>query len=334
MNIDFSQFPRRSYSVQSTPIHKLERLSHYLGGPEIYIKRDDQLGLAGGGNKTRKLEFLVGDAIEQGADTLITCGALQSNHCRLTAASAALEGLKCRLVLQEVVSEIKDHHTNGNRFLDDLLGVEMIKTVSSDTDLLTAMGDFSIEASAQGCKVYSIPIGGSNALGTLGYVVCANEILSQAASMNIIFDHVICPSGSGATQAGLEAGFRISKSEVSVIGITVSRPGKSQESKVNQLVWEVRLLLGSDHGEESGSVVCNGDYLGEGYSLPTPEMIEAVRLVARLESILLDPVYTGKAMAGLIDLIRKGEFRSDQIILFVHTGGAPALFANTQFFTE
>ncbi|HIG31232.1 MAG TPA: D-cysteine desulfhydrase [Verrucomicrobiales bacterium] len=332
--MDFSQFSRRFYSVHATPIQKLERLSRFLGGPEIYIKRDDLLGLAGGGNKTRKLEFLVGDAIQQGADTLITCGALQSNHCRLTAAAAALEGLKCRLVLQEVVSGIEAHHTNGNRFIDELLGVEIIKTVSSDTDLMAAMGDFSMEASARGCKVYSIPVGGSNALGTLGYVACANEILTQSASMNLNFDHVICPSGSGGTQAGLEAGFRISKSDVSVIGITVSRPGKSQESKVNQLVWEVQLLLGSDHGEASGSAICNGDYFGEGYSLPTPEMIEAVRLVARLESILLDPVYTGKAMTGLIDLIRKGEFRSDQIVLFVHTGGAPALFANTQLFSD
>jgi len=325
--MNLSQFPRRRYTVGATPIEKLERFSAELGGPEIYIKRDDLLGLAGGGNKTRKLEFLLADALNQGADTLITCGAVQSNHCRLTLAAAVTEGMKCRLVLEERVADSYNPDAGGNNFLFELLGVEKIKVVPGGSDMMAEMESVAGEVAAEGRKAYVIPGGGSTPIGATGYVACAEEILAQMFDQGLNIDRVITASGSAGTHAGLVTGFCGNSSHIRVIGMNVSRKKAVQEELVYKLVQETAAHVGVTFPIPKESVLCFEDYVGPGYSLPTPEMAEAVRLLARTEGILLDPVYSGKAMAGLIDLARKDYFDRDEKILFVHTGGSPALYA-------
>jgi D-cysteine desulfhydrase len=322
-----ARFPRRRYTPGWTPIEKLERLSALLGGPELYIKRDDLLGLAGGGNKTRKLEFLVADALAKGADTLITCGAVQSNHCRLTLAAAAKEGLKCRLVLEERVANSYDPDASGNNFLFRLLGVEAVRVVKTGVDLAAEMQKVADEVAALGRKAYVIPGGGSNALGALGYVSCAEEILAQTHDLGLRLDHIVCASGSTGTHAGLICGLVGNNSQIPLTGINVRRPRQEQEPNVHKLAQETAALLGIPGGIPRDAITALGDWVGPGYSLPTPEMVEAVRMLAQVEGILLDPVYTGKAMAGLIALVRRGTFKAGQRVLFVHTGGAPALYA-------
>ena len=322
-----ARFPRRRYTPGWTPIDRLERLSQQLGGPDIYIKRDDLLGLAGGGNKTRKLEFLVADALVQGCDTLITVGAVQSNHCRLTLAAAAREGLKCRLVLEERVAKSYDPGASGNNFLFRLLGVEAVTVVPAGTDLAATMRQVAGEVAALGRKAYVIPGGGSNPLGALGYVACAEEILAQTFDLGLRLDTIVCASGSAGTHAGLITGLIGNNSLIPLVGINVRRTRQEQEPNVHKLAQETAGLLGLAAGIPRESIEALGDWVGPGYSLPSPEMVEAVRMVARVEGILLDPVYTGKAMAGLIALIRQGRFTRGQNVLFVHTGGAPALYA-------
>jgi D-cysteine desulfhydrase len=330
--MDLSRFPRRRYTEGRTPIEKLSRISAKLGGPSIYVKRDDLLGLAGGGNKTRKLEFLVADAISKGADTLITCGAVQSNHCRLTLAAAVKEGLKCRLVLEERVPNSYNPEASGNNFLFRLLDVEKATVVNAGSDMMAEMQRVAEELASEGRIGYIIPGGGSNPIGANGYVACAEEILSQIFEMELIVDRVVCASGSAGTHAGLVTGFCGNNSSVSVVGINVSREKEEQEILVHNLALETAKHLGMKTEIPRETVVCFGEYVGPGYSLPTSEMVEAVKLLARTEGILLDPVYTGKTMAGLIDLIRKGHFNSDETILFLHTGGSPGLYAYLSYF--
>lgn len=321
-----ARFPRRRYTEGWTPLERMERLSKLLGGPDLFIKRDDLLGLAAGGNKTRKLEFLVADALARGADTLITCGAVQSNHARLTLAAAAKEGLKCRLVLEERVPGSYTEEAGGNNFLYQLLGVEAITVVPGGSDMVAAMQKVADEVAALGRKAYVIPGGGSNALGALGYVACAEEILAQTFDLDVHLDHVVCASGSAGTQAGLVVGLVGNSSNLPLIGINVSRNRQEQEPKVHKLAEETAAILGVKGGVPRDAVTCLGDWIGPGYSLPTSEMVEAVRTVAAVEGILLDPVYSGKAMAGLFGLIRQGRFRKGEQVLFVHTGGSPALY--------
>jgi D-cysteine desulfhydrase len=298
-----------------------------MDGPHIFIKRDDLLGLSGGGNKTRKLEFLVADALKQGADTLVTCGAVQSNHCRLTLAAAVKEGLKCRLVLEQRVPGSYDPDASGNNFLFRLLGVEKVTVVDGGVDLGAAMQAEADELAAEGRKGYVIPGGGSNPLGTLGYVSCAQEILGQAFQKGIQFDHLVCASGSGGTHSGILVGMRAMGSRIPVTGISVRRPVSEQEGLIGGLVTQTREFLDHPAGLVEGELKIFDDYVGPGYSIPTEEMAEAVRIFARVEGILLDPVYTGKAAAGLLDLIRKGYFGKGEKVLFLHTGGAPGLYA-------
>jgi D-cysteine desulfhydrase len=325
--MNLARFARRRYTEGTTPLEPAPRFSAALGGPNVFIKRDDLLGLASGGNKTRKLEFLVADALAQGADTLITCGAVQSNHCRLTLAAAVKEGLKCRLVLEERVPKSYHPDASGNNFLYRLLGVEKIKVVPGGSDMMKEMRAVADEVSAEGRKAYVIPGGGSNPIGATGYVACAEEILSQAFDKGIQFDHVVCASGSAGTHAGLVTGFYGNNSNIPIVGIDVSRPKEQQEKLVYDLVQRTAAHVGIMSEIPRDAVLCFGEYVGRGYSLPTPEMAQAVRMLARTESILLDPVYTGKAMAGLIDLSRKGFFKKNENVLFVHTGGSPALYA-------
>jgi D-cysteine desulfhydrase len=329
--MNLAKFPRRRYTAGQTPIERVPRFSAALGGPNIYVKRDDLLGLTAGGNKTRKLEFLVAEALAQGADTLITCGAIQSNHCRLTLAAAVKEGLKCRLVLEERVPGSYRPRASGNNFLYNLLGVEQIKIVPAGTPLLEEMEAVAGELAAAGRKGYVIPGGGSNPLGALGYVACAQEIQAQTFDLGLDIHAIVCASGSAGTQAGLVTGVQGGNLNVLVLGINVSRTKEDQEALVYGLVQATAAHGGLPTAIPRENVICFGDYVGPGYSLPTPGMAEAVQLLARTEGILLDPVYTGKAMAGLIDLVRKGYFERQSNVLFVHTGGSPALYVYEEY---
>ena len=324
--MDLARFPRRRYTPHPTAIEPLPNLSRALGGPTLWIKRDDTLGLAAGGNKTRKLEFLVADALAQGADTLVTCGAPQSNHCRLTLAAAAREGLKCRLVLEERVTGTYDPKASGNNFLFGLMGVERVTVVPKGSDMAAAMETMAGDLPAEGRRGYIIPGGGSNALGALGYVACADEIIAHTFQMGLVLDHIVTPSGSAGTHAGLLVGLVGRQAGIPLTGINVSRPRELQEANVHTLALATAEKLGLPPILRE-AVTALGDWVGPGYSLPTPEMIEAVHMLARLEGVLLDPVYTGKAMAGLIGLVRRGHFKASDNVLFIHTGGSPALFA-------
>ncbi len=325
--MSIARFPRRRYTPGYTAIERLDRLSTALGGPTIWIKRDDQLGLAAGGNKTRKLEFLVADALAQGADTLVTTGAPQSNHCRLTAAAAVKEGLKCRLLIEERVPGSFDPDGTGNHLLFDLLGVESIEQVPAGADLAAGMARIAASLAAAGRKPYVIPGGGSNPLGALGYVSCAGEIVAQSADMGMAFDAVVCASGSAGTHAGLAVGLEAARSQMSLTGVSVRRVKAEQVALVEALAGRTAALLGHDAGLIAGRIAVDDRWVGEGYAIPTETMIEAVRMLAGLEGVLLDPVYTGKAMAGLIGQVREGRWTRGQNILFVHTGGSPALYA-------
>jgi D-cysteine desulfhydrase len=325
--MNLARFPRRRYTVGWTPMEAMSRLTTELGGPKLFIKRDDLLGLAAGGNKTRKLEFLVADALDKGADTLITCGAVQSNHCRLTLAAAVKEGMKCFLVLEERVPGSYRDDASGNNLLYRLLGVTGVKVVPGGTDMTKEMESVAEDVRSKGGKPYVIPGGGSNPIGATGYVACAQEIVAQSFELGIRIDRVVVPSGSSGTHAGLVTGLFGTSSGIPVVGINVSRPKETQEELVYALVEKTAAHLGVRERVPRDQVLCFGDYVGPGYSRPTPEMGAAVRTLARTEGILLDPVYTGKAMAGLLDLVRKGFFRKDEHVLFVHTGGSPALYA-------
>lgn len=334
LRMNLSRFPRRRYTTSQTPIEHLAQLSRELGGADLFVKRDDLLGLAAGGNKTRKLEFLAADALEQGADTLVTVGAVQSNHCRLTLAAAIREGLNCRLILEERVPGSYREDASGNNFLYQLLGAEKISVVEGGTDLAAAMQSELDSLAAEGRKGYVIPGGGSNALGSLGYVACGDELLMQAYELDLDFDHIVTASGSGGTHAGLVASMVGNHAGIPVTGISVRQPRAHQEQHIKQLAQKALDLLEVDLEVAEEAVRVADEYVGEGYSLPTESMVEAVKLFARLEGILLDSVYTGKAAAGLIDLVRNGTLKPGEKVLFLHTGGAPVLYHDRALFRD
>jgi D-cysteine desulfhydrase len=293
------------------------------------MKRDDTTGLAGGGNKTRKLEFLVADALAQGADTLVTCGAPQSNHCRLTLAAANVEGLACRLVLERYADRDYDPDASGNTFLFRLLGVEERVVVAPGADLDVAMDQVLADLAAEGRKGYAIPTGGSNALGALGYVACAQELVAQAFDLGVDFKAVVVCSGSAGTHAGLVVGMQGSRAGIPVHGISNGRACDVQVPLVHDLANGCAQLLGvAPIGLDD--VIVDDTQTGPGYAVPTDGMVEAVQLLARTEGILLDPVYTGKTMAGLIHRVRTGVYGPEDDVVFVHTGGGPSLFAFQQ----
>lgn len=321
-----ARFPRIRITHAPTPLEKMERLTAELGGPALWIKRDDCTGLATGGNKTRKLEYLMADALEQGADTVITQGATQSNHARQTAAIACKLGLACHIILEDRTGYTADEYKHsGNVFLDHLFGAQ-VSEVPGGTAMDAAMTELADRLRAQGRKPYVIPGGGSNPIGALGYVTCALELMQQANDVGLDIDCLVHATGSAGTQAGLVAGLEGARSGIPVLGIGVRVAKGPQEEKVYKLACETADLLGVPGAVRRESVVANGDYVGPGYGLPTPSMIEAVTLLARTEGILLDPVYSGKGMAGLIDLVRKGQFTRGQNIVFLHTGGAVGLY--------
>lgn len=330
--MDLTTIPRRKYTYGSTSIEYLNTLSKLLNGPDIFIKRDDHLGLAGGGNKTRKLEFLIADALKNNADTLITCGAVQSNHCRLTLSAAKKEQLDCHLVLEERVAGSYDSKANGNNFLYNLLDADSITVVPGGSDIIREMEEVAKQVEADGKKPYIIPMGGSNEIGAIGYVACADEINSQLRESSIDIDYIITPTGSSGTHAGLLTGMLESNNNIPIVGISVNNEKHVQEENVYKLAKKTSNYLNLQNKIEKSSVKVLDDYIGPGYSLPTDGMIEAVKLLSQREGILLDPVYTGKTMAGLIDLTRQGYFKKGEKVLFMHTGGSPALFNYSSLF--
>ena len=332
--MQLSRFPRVRLAHLPTPLEPLERLSDHLGGPRIYVKRDDCTGLATGGNKTRKLEFLIAEAIGEGADTIVTTGGIQSNHVRQTAAAAAKSGLACELVLaRNVGREEDDYERTGNIFLDRLLGAT-IHIVPGDVDRWAEMERVAAGIEERGGRPYLVPGGGSNALGGLGYAGCAFEIVSQANALDLAVDAIVVASGSGGTQGGLVAGLVAASSGIPAIGIDIDADAAGVPKRVGEVAAGTAELLGVRGGIEPGDVIVNSDYSGAAYGQPTPGMIEAVRLLARLEGLILDPVYSGKAMAGLIDLVGKGSFKSSDTVVFIHTGGTQALYGYRSVFEE
>ncbi|MDX9861102.1 MAG: D-cysteine desulfhydrase [Rhodospirillales bacterium] len=326
-SMNLAKFPRRRYTEGRTPLEFLPRFTEALDGPNVYMKRDDLLGLTAGGNKTRKLEFLVADALRLGADTLVTCGAVQSNHCRLTLAAAVKEGLACRLVLEERVPGSYNPEAGGNNFLFRLLGAEKIEVVPGGSDMMAAMRKVADDVEREGRKAYVIPGGGSNPIGATGYVACAQEIQEQLFEQGLRIDRVVVPSGSTGTHAGLVTGFHGCNMNIPIVGIGVSRDPADQDPMVYDLVQRTAEWVGVNQPISRSAVLTFGDYWRPKYSVPNKKMVEAVTMLARTEGILLDPVYTGKAMAGLIDLSRKGYFKKGENVLFLHTGGSPGLYA-------
>jgi len=329
-----ARFPRLRFAHLPTPLEPMENLSRLLDGPNIWVKRDDCTGLAGGGNKTRKLEFLMADAEQQGADTIITQGAVQSNHARQTAAIAAKLGYECYLLLENRTgSDDPDFLANGNVLLDDIYNARL-SDFPAGTDMNQEMLSLAEELRVAGKKPYIIPGGGSNRIGALGYVNAAYELVGQCNDQGLKVDHIVHATGSTGTQAGLVTGLTAIHSGIDLMGISVRALKEAQEENVYRLACETAELIGSSAALNRSDVVANSDYVGEGYGMPTDGMIEAVEMTARHESILLDPVYSGKGMAGLIDLVRQGFYRREENIVFIHTGGAQALSGYRSLFGQ
>jgi len=330
--MSLSEFPRVRLAHLPTPLEPLDWLSAELGGPRIFVKRDDCTGLAFGGNKTRKLEFLLADARKAGADTVITAGGLQSNHVRQSAAAASRLGLTSHLVLQRYVEWPDDAYLeSGNLLLDGLLGAK-VHVVPPDAPRAQEMERLAERLRSEGATPYIIPAGGSNALGGLGYAVAAGEILDQAETLGIEVGSVVFATASGGTQGGLISGFALRNAKVDVIGINVDVKDAELADKVAGVARGTANLLGlGDLGVDRDIAIVD-DYGGEGYGLPTPEMRETVGRLAHLEGLVLDPVYTGKAMAGLIGLARQDRFDAKRAVVFIHTGGLPGLFAYPSLF--
>ena len=314
------KYPEKiSFAHLPTPLEEMQRLSKHLGGPRLFIKRDDQTGLATGGNKTRKLEYLVADALAQGCDHLITTGGPQSNHCRQTAAAAAHMGLGCSVILS---GEEPDAIT-GNLLLNKLLGAHVYW--AGDRPRPQVMAEVAEEQRVLGHKPYIIPLGGSNVMGATGYVCAMNELVEQLQKQHINIDFIIVASSSGGTQAGMVLGAAVSGFNGQILGISIDHEAGSLKNQVAALATATSAHLNIPQLALADRIEVNDDYLGGGYAVVGETEREAIKMVAKLEGILLDPVYTGRAMGGLIDLIRWGAFTRGQTVLFWHTGGAAAL---------
>ncbi|MBO6521697.1 MAG: D-cysteine desulfhydrase [Rhodospirillales bacterium] len=318
------RFGRVSLAFTPTPLEHLANFTKALGGPDIWIKRDDCTGFALGGNKVRKLEFLMAEAQSKGATAIVTAGGTQSNHVRQTAAAASRLGMECHAVLERVRTDAL-YETNGNLLLDHMFGA-VPHFVEKDADMDAAMDALVGDLTAKGETVYAVPVGGSNSLGALGYVSCAFELAGQLREAGVHPGLIVHASGSAGTQAGLLVGLALAGLEIAVVGMCVSRAAGAQQEKVSALVAATCDLIGRPDLADVIEVNCDGAYVGPGYGVETPEMADAVRMLARTEGIFLDPVYTGKAMAGLIDYARTGKLAGTGPVLFLHTGGTPALF--------
>lgn len=320
----YEHMPREPLGFFPTPLVELTKLSKKLNGPKIYMKRDDNTGLALGGNKTRKLEFIIGDALAQGADTIVTAGAAQSNHCRQTAAAAASLGLECHLVLGGQEPEKSD----GNLLLDKIFGckIHWSGTNRKGEDI----PEIVEQLKKAGKKPYVVPYGGSNELGALAFLEAFKELESQRQNINASFTHIVFASSSGGTHAGLMLGNKIFKSSYKIVGINIDK-GETDKVPFNQYIVSLAnntaKLIGENLNFSDTDLILNADYVGEGYGVIGALENEAISMTAQTEGILLDPVYTGRAMGGLIDMIRTGKIKKTDSVLFWHTGGAPALFA-------
>jgi len=331
--MQLSKFARVSLAHLPTPLEHLPRLSEHLGGPDIYVKRDDCTGLATGGNKTRKLEFSMGEAVEQGADTIITVGAIQSNHVRQTAAAACKLGMACEVLLEHRIGHpTKTYTTSGNVFLDRIFGANL-REYPGGTDFDVEMDAVAAEVRANGGTPYIIPGGASNTVGALGYVGCGIELLEQFSEQGLTIDHLVTATGSAGTHAGLAVGLRGSGSDLPILGIGVNAPQDVQEERVYDLAVETADLVGAPGCVAREDIIADCNYIGPGYGEPTESMNEAVLMLARFEGLLFDPVYSGKALAGMIDYVRQGRFIKGQKIVFLHTGGSAGLFAYADVLT-
>ena len=318
------KFERIKLGHFPTPIEHLKNVTKYLGGPNIFIKRDDCTGLATGGNKTRKLEFLIPDAIKNKAELIVTVGAIQSNHARQTAAACTLMGLKCLIILEQRLKDPPESYMkSGNVFLDKLFGAE-VKVCPKNIDVSEYSEKLIKDIKSKGTNVYFIPGGGSNSVGALGYVECLNEIIKVNKKYN--FSQIVHATGSAGTQAGLLAGRKYFNINIPVTGICVRHKKDIQVDKVYEEAKKTCEKLRCNILDKSDVIVYD-EYIGSGYGEPTESMIEATKLLARKEAILLDPVYSGKAFAGLIGLIKNKKFTKDDNVLFIHTGGAASLSA-------
>jgi len=318
------KFKRIKLGHFPTPIEHLKNITKYLDGPNIFIKRDDCTGLATGGNKTRKLEFLIPDAIKNKAELIVTVGAVQSNHARQTAAACALMGLKCLIILeQRLKNPPESYMKSGNVFLDKLFGAE-VKVCPKNQGITEYSENLIKDIKSKGTNVYFIPGGGSNPVGALGYVECLNEIIQENKKYN--FSQIVHATGSAGTQAGLLAGRKYFNCDIPVTGICVRH---KKDIQVDKVYTEAKNTCEKLHCNilNKSDVIVYDDYIGPGYGEPTEEMKEATKLLARKEAILLDPVYSGKAFAGLIGLIKNKKFTRDDNVLFIHTGGAVSLSA-------
>jgi L-cysteate sulfo-lyase len=327
-----ARFPKLRLAHLPTPLEPMDRLSDALGGPRFWVKRDDCTGLATGGNKARKLDYLMAAAKEAGATAIVTQGATQSNHTRQTAAAAAKLGMRCHILLEDRTGS-KDfaYNASGNVLLSRIVGGELTK-FPGGTDMPAEMERRAAELRATGETPYVIPGGGSNETGALGYVECAQELLAQAEAMSLEIDMIVQPTGSAGTHAGMVAGLHVMESDVPLLGIGTRAPREKQETMVRTLAEKTLQMLGHDAPLPAGRVVANCDYVGAGYGIPTEGMHEAVEMLARLEGLLFDPVYSGKALHGLIDLARKGFFDGMKNVVFLHTGGSSAIFAYPETF--
>ena len=329
-----ARFPRVKLCHAPTPLEFMPNLTRHLGGPQLWIKRDDCTGVATGGNKVRKLEYLMGEALAQQADHVVTQGAVQSNHVRQTAAVAAKLGLRCTAVLEHrIETNDADYLEGGNVLLDHLMGID-IEYRPGGTDMQAAIEEVGARLAAEGARPYLIPGGGSNPTGALGYVHVALELLAQANEMGLRIDHLVHATGSAGTQAGLVVGLHATNAGIPVLGIGVRNLRDRQEANVHRLAEATAAKIGLAGGIPQALVQANCDYVGAGYGIPTEGMAEAVKLLARQEGIFLDPVYSGKGMAGLIDLIRKGRFTTGENVVFLHTGGQVGLFGYSDYLTK
>ena len=321
-----ARFPRVHLAHLPTPLERMDRLSEALGGPEIWIKRDDCTGLSTGGNKTRKLEFLMAEAQAEGADLVMTQGATQSNHARQTAAFAARLGMNCHILLEDRTGyKDENYNHNGNVLLDVLHGATY-ETRNAGLDMNAEMESVAENFRKQGKKVYTIPGGGSNTTGALGYANCALELVGQANDRGLVIDHIVHATGSTGTQAGLVTGLKALNANIPVMGISVRAAKEAQEENVFKLASATADVLGCPGVVSAQDIAANSDYVGEGYGLPTEAGIDAIRMFAKFEGLLLDPVYSSKGAAGLIDLIRKGHYKKGERVVFLHTGGSVSLF--------
>ena len=326
LSITLAKFPRIALGHLPTPLEPMDRLSEHLGGPRIWVKRDDCTGLSSGGNKTRKLEYLMADAVGQGADTIITQGATQSNHARQTTAAAAKLGMECHILLEDRTgSNDANYILNGNVLLDRLHGASVSKRPGG-ADMNAEMETLAQGLLGQGKTPYIIPGGGSNPIGALGYVNCARELVEQADGAGLKIDAMVHATGSSGTQAGLVAGLAALKSDIHLLGIGVRAPQEKQEAMVFDLAERTAAHMGTGVTVARDEVRANCDYVGPGYGMPTPGMVAAIKLLARTEGLLFDPVYSGKGLDGLIDQVRRGYFDGMENVVFLHTGGSAALF--------